>query len=243
MMLPLYTQESSGEEQLLRTKLTWLAVATLSCPFGAMVFCITWSLLYDFDRSTATHCGRYVWRVLIGLHAAPRFLLCTAAVRRRKVALHTVSHTNFHKQMESIGHWLGYLEIAALLGITYVSSIENHGVHATFFFLFVFCSLAHMMSVIIVARWVASSDNAATIREWKSRCWKQRFFVVNVASIILAVYVYNRHNNYCEPGAYTIFALVEYLIVLSNMAFHMTSYWEFAGCHLLIISDIGDKSF
>uniref|UniRef100_A0A8C4RAN1 Acyltransferase PGAP2 n=1 Tax=Eptatretus burgeri TaxID=7764 RepID=A0A8C4RAN1_EPTBU len=189
MMLPLYMTEPSGGEQLLRTKLTWLAVATLSCPFGAMIFWITWSLVFQFERSTATHCGVRAGR-LSPPDPGPQQYVCLYCLSPPELALRPLfSRSSTHPP-------LPFLPPAP-----------------------------------------------QTISEWKSRCWKQRFCVVNVTSIIVAVYVYNRHNQYCEPGAYTIFALVEYFFVFSNMAFHMTSYWEFAGCHLLIVSGIGDKSF
>lgn len=35
-------------------------------------------------------------------------------------------------------------------------------------------------------------------------------------------------------SVYTFFALFEYLVVLSNMAFHLTSVWDLAGVSLVI---------
>ena len=53
------------------------------------------------------------------------------------------------------------------------------------------------------------------------------FLIINFTCILAAAYCYWRHNVHCEPGMYSVFSMLEYLVVLTNMAYHFTSYFDF----------------
>lgn len=44
-------------------------------------------------------------------------------------------------------------------------------------------------------------------------------------------------------AGYTFFALFEYLVVISNMAFHLTAMWDFKSQEIAIVSSSDNKNF
>lgn len=68
---------------------------------------------------------------------------------------------------------------------------------------------------------VRTKRNLATTKPTKTR-----IAIVNFAAIITALYLYDRHNRYCEPGVYSLFSLLEYIVIVTNIIYHLQAYHD-----------------
>ncbi|XP_069748354.1 post-GPI attachment to proteins factor 2 isoform X2 [Narcine bancroftii] len=237
---------------LLRLRFTTLAVATVTCPLFAFVFCVVWSLLFNFNETTATHCRvpnylpsisaaiggpspqRYVWRLCVGLHSAPRMLV---AIVYWSHYIRVGVPAAWYRALCHLTLLANLLENLALLLLTYISSSENHWIHEKSFIGFMASAMLHMTLTCLI--WKQSWKSTART----SYRWKVQLTVFNFTCFLLAACCYLRHNTYCESGVYTVFSFLEYLVVLSNIAFHMTAYWDFSNKELLIGTLPEEKQF
>ncbi|XP_063289170.1 post-GPI attachment to proteins factor 2 [Pelobates fuscus] len=248
--LPVSMPPERGGGCLFRLRFTTFAVGTVCCPLIGFIFCVIWSLLFNFQETTATHCGvpnylpsisaaiggetpqRYVWRFCIGIHSAPRLLVAVAYLNYYQGIHPTRPRRCFFNFLFNV------LENICLLLLTFVSSTENHGIHKIAFSLFMFFSLSYMFMTVSI--WKKSRRHFSS-EERRSYSWKYRLAIFNLVTFVLALVAFYLHNEHCEPGVYTIFSFLEYLVVFSNMAFHMTAWWDFENKELVVLSPEEDK--
>lgn len=245
---------SSLDRPLIRLPFKSFAVGTVLLPLVGLIACLFISLVYHFEEATFTHCRvsnylpsisaaisqmpeRYVWRCCIGLHSAPRYLVAFAYLsfyRRR-----------FEKLPELVLSWLAFIfslaENTGLLLLTYVASTETYSVHKNAFIVFIASSLLHMLMTCRL--WHVIRRHYIDPEEVTSYRWKLRLFLFNISCCAVAAYFFRRHNKYCEAGVYTFFAFCEYLVVFSNMAFHMTAFWDFGSKEIIVATPPEDKRY
>lgn len=147
-MLPQYERLGAVRSTVFRIPFAKVSLATVSLPLGAFVFCIGWSLVYFFDRATATHCGvpnllpsisaaignyepqRTVWQSAILLSTFPRLM----------VTGHYFNYYSLHiranrRPIAIAACVLNVVENLALVGLSLWTSLDDYGarVHAFVF--------------------------------------------------------------------------------------------------------------
>jgi len=225
---------------LFQMRFRHLALITVSLPCFAFVFCIVYSFFHHYDLVTRTHCNvwnaapsisasignfapqKYVWKVCIALHSAPRLLICQMYHTYMQRVLRRV---NFVQQMVLFTCVLNVAEVFSLLLLSVVPSVEDFTLHKLCFGSFLFFSAFFIASSFYLFSCQRVLPGSHLDRQ--SLHYKKVLLVTNFTAILVSMYCYWRHNTYCEPGMYSIFSLFEYTVVLSNMAYHFTSYYDF----------------
>ncbi|KAK1874597.1 Post-GPI attachment to proteins factor 2 [Dissostichus eleginoides] len=173
---------------------------------------------------------RYIWRSCIGLHSAPRFLVSAAYFSFYRGRFSSRPPELLLSVLNLI---CSLTENTGLLLLTYVSSTETYNVHKYGFIVFVGSSLLHML--ITCRLWTVIRRHYVHP--------ELRLFLFHVGCFLSAAYFFRRHNQSCESGVYTLFSLSEYLLVFSNMAFHMTAFWDFGSKEVIVATPPEDKRY
>lgn len=107
-----------------------VALVTATSQISSLVFCLAWSIKFNFYESTATHCRvdnylpslsatldftpqRDVWRACIGLSGMPRYFIA-----------YLYYEIIFKSKPLLYLHWI---EVTALIGLSIVDSIRYFG--------------------------------------------------------------------------------------------------------------------
>ena len=211
--------------------------------------CTIFDLLNDslFQNSTRTHCDvpnfapsisaaigsfipqKYVWQACIALHSAPRFLFAFLYVH---YFYERLSQRSGNRLLIKLNYWLNFIENMALLGLSLISSQEKFEVHKFCFTTFLVCSFCYMcLTYFLFARcgFVPQSRD-----EIKSMRYKKTILTVYLICVPLMILFYMRHNEYCEPNVYSYFCIFEYILVIANMCYHMTAYYDLKDVSIIV---------
>ncbi|XP_065838795.1 post-GPI attachment to proteins factor 2-like [Oscarella lobularis] len=231
---------------LLRFSVSSVVTCTMALPFLSILLSILLSIAYNYKQVTKTHCAvpnvvpsisaavgdyspqKYIFRGAIGLHAPLVYGLQVLYYNRFK----SWNLSGFFRLLNLLQLLARWIEITCLLILAVVASSENFHWHEMAFILFMFFSYVEMMAMLAMTKYGRPSKmNQKELHSFRT---KLALFIVNAISFALAVYFYERHNAYCEPYVYSLFATLEYIVVMANIGFHGTVKWDFDDCCLTV---------
>ncbi|KAG7197481.1 hypothetical protein KM043_013329 [Ampulex compressa] len=201
--------------------------------------------MYNFEHSTSTHCkvynflpsvsasiGHYrpqrdVWKIAIAMQGLVRIFVLLMYYRYYKEHVFKWASTICNVSLFTYA-----IENISLVTLSFWTSDENYAFHKLSFITFLIMSFIHMFVTYFIMR--KCRNITRELSEITSLKWKWRYMMLNVMSILFACYFFYRHNKYCEPLVYSLFALSEYGVVLSNMGYHSTAAWDFATSRFMI---------
>lgn len=192
----------------------------------------------DFESANNTHCkvanifpsisasiGNYepqssIWKIAIYSHSPLRLYI----VYLRWKYYQSVIIENCITLI-NLAVLLNIIENFALIALTYWNSSDNYPLHEKSFITFVSCSIAYMLLTSILLTKYRRRP-LVTYKEKYSVKLKWRALVVNIMSFSLAAHFFLRHNRLCEPYVYSMFGFSEYIFVISNITFHLTTVYD-----------------
>lgn len=209
-MLPSY-ERLNAPKTLVKIAFSKLAMGAISLALGAFLFTIVWTLLYDFERATYTHCdvrnylpsisaaiGNYepqktMWRLAIVLHLPMR--LAVAYIYSKYYRDNIRKNRRIFAQSAVT---LNVVENLALLSLSLWTSSDDYEIHRNAFITFIACSEIYMFITYFLHK--NGRKQQLTELEERSVKYKFYFFVANLIAFALAGYFFLRHNAKCEPG-------------------------------------------
>lgn len=225
---------------LLHVPYVYVMVVTFILPLSALATCVVLGLYLHFEGVTATHCRvpnfvpsissiigdftpeRYVWRLGMAFFSFPRIF---DSFLYYNFFAHSVANSKLWYRLLNRATWLLHVwQYVSLFLLSYVTSSENFIIHRNSFISFIACSMFHMGAFLLlfrVGRQPPSKKDKLSLR------LRTIFAVSHILTFIFSLYFYWRHNTYCEPYVYSYYGICEYIVVVTNIAFHTVEAVDF----------------
>ncbi|KAI1264687.1 Frag1/DRAM/Sfk1 family protein [Xylariaceae sp. FL1019] len=171
-----------------------------------------------FPSVSATIGDRYPERSLFML-----FIALTSGPRFALVTLWYLLTTESGKRLPKLVAGIGILRTLTCGGWTYVTSTDDHDWHDIFMISYLVATIPWTAGCLFL-----SPPNAKAIRY--RRCIAATFFV----TIIPMVYFYAQHKVHRVPGAYTAYSLLEWSLILYDVAFDAVTVLDFGNCEIVV---------
>jgi hypothetical protein len=118
--------------------------------------------------------------------------------------------------------------------------------HATSVGVFLLTSIIHMALVCsdYVQPDLKNLTETTRKRLDSTKLVKKRIAILNFITIVAALYLYDRHNRYCEIGVYSMFSFLEYIVIVLNITYHLQAYYDLAEYSILVarVDTSGDST-
>jgi hypothetical protein len=168
----------------------------------------------------------FIWKFSIALHAFPRYFI-SFIYYKKYFSCKRVANIKLYNCCLYIAFMFNFMEITALLTLTFISSTEYHDAHVAAFIVFLISSTFYMVLICLSYSFEidlnSKYDHSNAI---KSKRHKIYLFLVYSSSFFISLYFYLRHNIHCEPYMFSFFSLFEYVTVISNITFHIQIFYD-----------------
>ncbi|KAI7899011.1 Frag1/DRAM/Sfk1 [Cokeromyces recurvatus] len=168
-----------------------------------------------FPSVSATIGDRYparaIFQILIALTSGPRFAL---------IGLNYLyQHTRITKAgLSEILLGIGLIRTVACGGWVYITSTDDHSIHDIAMIIYLLCTLPWQLGVLY------TTDAKLYPTALKRRRYLTMAFF---GTLPFMIYFYIQHKVNHIPGAYTIYALFEWSLIIYDIAFDATAAFEF----------------
>ncbi|XP_022116164.2 post-GPI attachment to proteins factor 2 isoform X2 [Pieris rapae] len=210
MYLPLHN--ASDRKYFIKIPITKLGLCTVSLPLFAFIVCVVFTIIKDFDKANNTHCK--VPNVFPSISASIGNYEPQRTIWKTAIYIHA-----------PLRFFIIYLRWEYYRRLTYWTSSLNYPYHEACFKTFIGTSIFYMFFTSMMLTKYRRHPVVSPLETYSVKL-KWRAFFTNVGSFAFAAYFFLRHNRLCEPYVYSMFAFSEYIVVVSNILFHMTTIYD-----------------